>query len=148
VSRETASRFARNRPAVGAIMWWATAAVYAAAIFVMSSSPQPLGIQSLPPFVDKIIHAVVFGGFSLTIWTALRRSAPRVPAARLSLLAVLIAVLYGLSDEVHQSLVPGRDMDALDLVADGIGACLAQGMIVMRSAGTSGGPGVGMSCAR
>lgn len=131
----TVSRFARNLPPVGAIgAWWTAVAIYAAAIFAASSTPYPLGVQGLPPFVDKVIHAAVFGGFSLVVWMALRYSAPLVSAVRLSLLALLIAALYGLSDEIHQSFVPGRMMDGLDLLADAIGAGLAQAMIVMRSA--------------
>jgi VanZ family protein len=131
----TVSSVERNRPTVSAISArWTIVMIYAAGIFAASSTPQPFGVQELPPFVDKVIHAAVFGGFSLTVWMALRYSAPRVSTVRLSLLAVLIATLYGLSDEIHQSFVPGRTMDGLDVVADAIGACLAQAMIVMRSA--------------
>lgn len=114
--------------------WWAATAVYAAAIFVVSSTAHPFGVQRLPPGVDKVIHAVVFGGLSLTVWMALRSSAPRVSPIRLSVLALVTATLYGASDEFHQSFVPGREMDALDVIADGIGACVAQGMLVMRPA--------------
>jgi VanZ family protein len=109
-------------------------AAYAAAIFAMSSSTHPLGVQRLPPGVDKVIHALVFGGFSVTVWFALRSSAPGVSPIRLSSVAVLIATLYGLSDEFHQSFVPGREMDAVDLAADGIGACVAQAFVLVRSA--------------
>lgn len=124
--------FAWNRPTAGTA-WWIAAAAYAAAIFAVSSSPQPFGVQGLPPFVDKVIHAAVFGGFSLTVWMALRYTAYRMSAIRLSLLAVIVATLYGLTDEIHQSFVPGRMMDGLDLVADAIGAGLAQAVIVVRS---------------
>jgi VanZ family protein len=34
---------------------------------------------------------------------------------------VIIAVLYGASDEIHQYFVPGRVCDIFDLVADSIG---------------------------
>lgn len=130
-----ASSFAWNQPTVETIgAWWTAVAIYAGVIFAASSTPQPFGVQELPPFVDKVIHALMFGGFSLTVWMALRCSARHMSVGRLSLLAVLIATLYGLSDEIHQSFVPGRTMDGLDLVADAIGACLAQAMIVMRSA--------------
>jgi VanZ family protein len=112
--------------------WWAATAVYAAAIFVMSSTAHPFGVQRLPPGVDKVIHAAVFGGLSVTVWMALRSSAPGVSPIRLSVLALFSATLYGVSDEFHQSFVPGREMDALDVMADGIGACVAQGMVVMR----------------
>ncbi len=131
----SAPDIAWTRSAVGAITaWWAAVAVYAAAIFAMSSTAYPLGIQRLPPGVDKAIHAALFGGLAFTIWMALRSSAPRVSAVRLSMLAVVIATLYGLSDEIHQSFVPGRAMDMLDVAADAVGACVAHATIVMRSA--------------
>ena len=36
--------------------------------------------------------------------------------------ALVIAVVYGVSDEFHQSFVPGRNADLLDVVTDTIGA--------------------------
>jgi VanZ family protein len=36
-------------------------------------------------------------------------------------------VAYGVTDEWHQSFVPGRSADAIDLVADAVGAGLAAG---------------------
>jgi VanZ family protein len=41
--------------------------------------------------------------------------------------AVLSAVIFGLSDEIHQSLVPLRTADAWDVLADAIGAALGVG---------------------
>jgi VanZ family protein len=124
------------KPAEGrdSSVWWAAVTVYAVAIFFASSTPRPLGIQGLPPGVDKLIHAAVFGGLSLTVWRAMRCSAPRLSPIRLAALAGLIATLYGVSDEIHQWFVPGREMDALDVAADGIGALTAQGAILMRPA--------------
>lgn len=132
---EAAPGAAGIRPAVNAVGgWWAAVAVYAAAIFAASSTPHPFGVSGLPPFVDKVIHALVYGGLSATVWMALRRSAPCAATGRLAVLAALIATAYGVSDEIHQAFVPGREMDGWDLAADGIGAGLAQGIIAMRSA--------------
>jgi VanZ family protein len=39
--------------------------------------------------------------------------------------AFTVAVLYGVSDEVHQSFVPGREPSALDVVVDALGAAVA-----------------------
>jgi len=39
--------------------------------------------------------------------------------------------LYGLSDEWHQSYVPGRQSDAMDWLADSIGGGLAAMMMFM-----------------
>lgn len=41
------------------------------------------------------------------------------------LLAILLCVLYGLTDEFHQQYVPGRAPDWHDIRNDGIGAALA-----------------------
>jgi VanZ family protein len=51
-----------------------------------------------------------------------------------------MAAMFGLSDEIHQYFVPGRNMDPLDLLTDAIGAALAlwvAGWIVRRRAGAS-----------
>ena len=43
--------------------------------------------------------------------------------------SVLFCFFYGMSDEWHQSFVPGRDADWLDLAADTLGALIAMGFI-------------------
>ena len=49
------------------------------------------------------------------------------------LLAILISVFYGLTDEVHQIFVVGRYFDFLDLILDGIGASLMQVLIKIKN---------------
>lgn len=39
--------------------------------------------------------------------------------------AILLATLYGVSDELHQTFVPGRSADRFDVLADCLGATLA-----------------------
>lgn len=68
----------------------------------------------LPSPWDKFVHAGVYG---LLGWLLGRGSGH--PAWGWA-----IAVAYGLSDEFHQSFVPGRQADALDLLADSVGAFL------------------------
>ncbi len=54
---------------------------------------------------------------------------PNVPANSVSwkrlLLAVTVAFIYGLSDELHQGFVPGRTLDIKDIAADAVGGVLA-----------------------
>lgn len=68
---------------------------------------------------DKVAH---FGAyFVLAVFTsrALHLKWRGVTAA---LGTFLLVVAYGISDEVHQSFVPGRSPDGLDVVADAVGA--------------------------
>ena len=46
-----------------------------------------------------------------------------------ALAAALISGLYGVTDELHQGFVPGRATEALDMVADAVGASGAAGVI-------------------
>jgi len=55
-----------------------------------------------------------------------RRSAPtRSGPTRAAGWAFLIAAIYGLTDEYHQSFVPGRNADVFDLATDAVAAGLA-----------------------
>lgn len=93
---------------LGAVAW-------AALLFLSSSGTGVSWILSrLPPGSDKFVHAAAY--FVLGALLALGTGRPR--------LAFWLAVAYGVSDEVHQAFVPGRYPDALDLVADAVGAGL------------------------
>lgn len=101
---------------------WAPVAAYMLGIFVLSSLPS----ARIPGAIsDKLVHAVFYGGLAVV---TLRATAGG-RAAGLGLVSMgvawLIATLYGVSDEWHQSFVPGRSADADDVVADAVGAAIA-----------------------
>ena len=50
----------------------------------------------------------------------------------LILLVLLIGILYGISDEFHQSFVPGRAFTLLDIFVDSLGVLLA-GVVYLTS---------------
>ena len=92
--------------------------------FWLSSSPDIQGASGwidLRPPLDKVAHAVSFGVLALFFYLATGRA----------LLSVLLASLYGVTDEFHQSLVPGRDADLLDWVADTLGAAFAVSAVLL-----------------
>ena len=100
-------------------------------IFVFSSIPS----QEMPSFgfwdtlVKKGGHMLGYGLLAQAYWYALGLDRKRW------WLALLLAVLYALSDEFHQSFVPGRHPSWLDaLVIDPAGAALAlfAGMLVTK----------------
>ena len=78
------------------------------------------GFFDLTPPFDKLYHAGNFGVLGILLYLATGRV----------YLAVLLASLYGVSDEVHQAYVPGRSADMLDWVADTVGAGVGVGVAV------------------
>jgi VanZ family protein len=97
-----------------------------ALIFVLSAQPD---LPHAPgPWLDVLLkktgHAVAYGVLAWLYWRALRQPAweDRAPTA-LRVVSVGLAVAYGLSDEYHQTFVPGRTGRPVDVAIDGIGAC-------------------------
>ncbi|MBL8951355.1 MAG: VanZ family protein [Myxococcaceae bacterium] len=91
---------------------WAPVVCYCALIFFLSAQS---GFDFAPKAVwdfDKVIHGVEYG-----VLAALLLRATRNPQ-----LSLLMAGLYGVSDEVHQLYVPGRSASVYDAIADVTGA--------------------------
>ena len=93
-----------------------------AAIFIVSSisdpGPSPGGVS------DKSWHMLAYSGLGVLLLLPLARGILSGVTWRSALAAIALATLYGLSDEVHQSFVPGRSPEALDIAADAIGATI------------------------
>ena len=84
-------------------------------------SDQPSVGPELPAWTRVVAH---FGEYfllaSLWIWAL----SPSLGARALPL-AATISLLYAISDEYHQSFVPGRVSDPLDVLADAAGIAAA-----------------------
>ncbi|MCA1651279.1 MAG: VanZ family protein [Acidobacteria bacterium] len=108
---------------------WGPAVLLMAVIFLLSSSADPGRV--IPPGIsDKPLHAFLYGVLGLLVLRGLARARIANVTARRGFAAVLIAVLYGISDEIHQHFVPGRMADALDVAADAVGAAVAVALAV------------------
>lgn len=97
----------------------------AVAIFSLSAQsklpiPETVSFRGL----DKLLHACAFGAlaFTLSYWFAADKW--RTKPFRYFALVCLITACYGISDEVHQIFVPGRDASIYDWFADCTGAVL------------------------
>jgi VanZ family protein len=114
---------------------WLPVIVYMAVIFYLSSLPEPV----LPADVsDKSAHSFGYAGFAIFVTRAVAGGLPRRVTARTAITVMLMTMVYSLSDELHQTFVPGRVADIYDIQADAIGAaigtfiCWAWGIISSR----------------
>ena len=91
--------------------------------FLSSQSIFPINPPRIP-YLDKMCHMTEFAilGF-LLIRALMHEQSPWVKKNALPL-AIVITLLFGLSDEFHQLFVPLRRADGLDLLADGLGALI------------------------
>lgn len=100
---------------------WLVTISYAGLIFYMSSRTWPQEAFRFFPNEDKVIHFGIYfvlGG--LVMWT-LRVTSLKGRHA-LWIMAAALAAIYGATDELHQSFVPGRSMDIFDWFMDALGA--------------------------
>jgi VanZ family protein len=88
-----------------------------ALIFLLSSLSRPPGL-SVP---DKGAHAALYSVLGALLTRALAGGSNGI-GWRTAAIAVLLSALYGVSDEFHQYFVPMRHVEALDVVADTVGA--------------------------
>ena len=102
--------------------WLLPALAYAGVIFALSSQSNPLPFLPRRLFdFDKVLHAVEYAGLAALVTVGLDHVSGvglRCAAA----VAVVAGACYGLSDELHQALVPGRSADVHDWLADATGA--------------------------
>lgn len=91
-------------------------------IFVVSSIELHVPVVRHVPFRDKGIHFIEYGILGWLCAGASSRTWPSASAWRTAGFAVFISLLWGLSDEIHQALVPGRSPELADIVADLAGA--------------------------
>jgi len=93
-----------------------------ALIFLISSFEVAVpGVKHLP-FRDKAIHFVEYAVLGWLCARAASRTWPSSRAWRTAVFAVFVSTLWGLSDEIHQALVPGRSSELADVVADLLGS--------------------------
>ena len=93
-----------------------------AVIFILSSLPDPPAPADVS---DVSLHGVAY--FALTLLTIRALAGGRWTGVTLRALVIawIIAVGYGATDEWHQSFVPNRHAELRDLRADAAGALAA-----------------------
>lgn len=101
---------------------------WAAVIFAGSSFPNPPGATGGEWQYD-LAHMVEYAVLGALAFTAMRSYRPDSRWLVLAALAWVFALLYGMSDEFHQSFVPNRDANWMDVGFDALGAAFGIGLL-------------------
>lgn len=100
---------------------------YMIAIWIMSSLPHNALVElpdsGLDRFLKESLHLVEFGILYVLLFLAGLTTNRFTPAVAYGMLVV--AALYGVVDEIHQSFVPYRSATLIDVVKDVIGVLAA-----------------------
>lgn len=89
--------------------------IYNGIIWTLSSMPLNINIQG----IDKTAHIIEYSGLGFLM--AFGFGVTRENFETKALYSMLLSLLIGITDEIHQQFVPTRSMDFLDLMADLIG---------------------------
>ena len=110
------------------IFYYLPAVLFYSLIFFMSS--QSLKVEAGFWSFDKVIHILVFAFLALLLsfgfFKTLKSSLPTKV-----FLVLLTGVFLGILDEVHQSFVPFREFETMDILADGVGIITGLGIYVL-----------------
>lgn len=107
----------------------APAILWMGLIFALSSQREFPSPSSLAVDIQAVIaHLILFGTLTLLLVVAFGHLHGRV--RHFDLFVVAFVTLYGISDEIHQSFVPGRKADLFDVIVDGLAAVFA--LVVVR----------------
>jgi VanZ family protein len=114
-------------PAVRVLALWGPVAAYCLLIFLLSSASD---LPDLPRgFSDKLAHVMLYSGLGFLVARAVVGGVGLRFPGWIIMVTVVLSVLYGVSDEAHQLLVPRRQFDLLDLAADAVGASVGAGLL-------------------
>ena len=103
------------------IKYWLPVIICAILIFYLSS----LTGKDIPGLFigqDIIGHLTEYACFALLLSRALKAYNLKLSYNKRILWVCVIAIIYAMSDEFHQSFVPGRDSSLFDLFIDAIGS--------------------------
>jgi len=115
---------------------WIPALLYMVAIFCVSA----LSLQRvpIPKISDKVLHGIEYGILAALLVFGFTRTRREWAGSTVALAAWSFATLYGMTDEVHQRFVPGRQSSVFDWMADAAGAAVvaaAAALLVLRRRG-------------
>lgn len=116
---------------------WLPVGIWGGLIFWLSSIPNlSSGLGTWDLILRKGAHIAEYGILAFLLWRAIIHSV-KSSRVKTSFSAGILALLYAISDEFHQSFVPTRGPSVWDVLIDGIGIILVLWVIRSRVRGTT-----------
>lgn len=109
-----------NRQAL-VIGFWLPVLAWMGFIFYVSSLPGS-DIPPLFPFQDIIFHFSAYCLLAFLFNRALKNTYKDMAPLQLIFSTILFVFFYGITDELHQAFVPGRQASGFDLFINGLGS--------------------------
>lgn len=111
------------------IITWLPSTLTLAVVLYATLYPDPAGVDNFPkiPHLDKLIHAIMFGGLA-GAWAfdyTRSRHAVKPSFRRMLICALASAILGGIIEILQEWMGLGRGCDPYDFAADTIGCIIA-----------------------
>lgn len=115
----------RNKNFKKILKFWLPFVLWSFVIFSFSSFPtaKTSKIYWQDFVVKKLAHITEYAIFTVLLYRALINSGMKKEKA--AVLSIILAILYGASDEFHQSFTPGREPRVRDVLFDTFGSGLS-----------------------
>ena len=109
-------------------MRWLAVLLWIVVIFLLSTEHfsarhTPVASDMLRFLIRKAAHWSEYFILAFLLMRALSANSDETEAKRQVVLSVLVAVVYAVTDEWHQSFVPSREAKLTDVGIDALGAC-------------------------
>lgn len=108
------------------------ACLWAILIFVLSSIPRPFTPLVRVISADKFYHFMEYLIFGFLLARALLSMSAQGKEHKAILAAAALGIFWGMTDEIHQSFVHGREASALDFIADAVGVLVIVAVVWWR----------------
>jgi VanZ family protein len=102
------------------LYYWFPVFVFCAVLFLQSSFSAPEAMPTVT-HMDKLLHLGAYSILGALFLRALVHSKYQDRAWLIRLASILLAGIYGATDEWHQYYVPSRSADPWDLLCDFLG---------------------------
>ncbi len=127
-------------------MRWSIVLIWMILIFLLSNESAD-GSQGRSDTLVAILQAIGLDGSSELLSTIVRKSAHAMAYAvlgalimwalaahrritwRVAVIGITIACIYAVSDEIHQTFIPGRSGEVRDVLIDTVGAAIGVGLV-------------------